>query len=85
MVLQTFARSAIEAQNGAVHPSNPAYRTQENGVEGVVITFADITERKRGGRAGGQAAGESGECREIAFSRPRPTTSASQFKRSHCR
>ena len=49
-VLQTLAprEREIEAQNGAwfIRRILP-YRTQEQGVEGVVITFADITERKR--------------------------------------
>jgi two-component system CheB/CheR fusion protein len=38
----------IEAQSGAWYIRRILpYRTQENGVEGVVITFADITERRR--------------------------------------
>ena len=47
------------------------YRTQEDAVEGVVITFAEITERKRAANelelAKRQA--EAGQCREVAFSR----------------
>jgi two-component system CheB/CheR fusion protein len=38
----------IEAQSGAWYVRRILpYRTQDNGVEGVVITFADITERRR--------------------------------------
>ena len=38
----------IEAQNGAWYIRRILpYRTQDNGVEGVVITFADITERQQ--------------------------------------
>jgi len=38
----------IEAQNGAWYIRRVLpYRTQDNGVEGVVITFVDITERRR--------------------------------------
>ena len=75
-VLQTLApiEREIEAQNGAWYIRRILpYRTQDNGVEGVVITFADITERRHiGGRAGGgQAAGRTGQCREIALSRRR--------------
>ena len=37
----------IEAQNGAWYIRRILpYRTQDNGVEGVVITFAEITERR---------------------------------------
>lgn len=50
MVLRTLkpAEREIEAQSGAwfVRRILP-YRTREDGVEGVVITFADITERRR--------------------------------------
>ena len=49
-VLQTLApiEREIEAQNGAWYIRRILpYRTQDNGVEGVVITFADITERRR--------------------------------------
>ena len=48
-VLQTLApiEREIEAQSGAWYIRRILpYRTQDNGVEGVVITFADITERK---------------------------------------
>jgi len=38
----------IEARNGAYYNRRVLpYRTQDNGVEGVVITFSDITERRR--------------------------------------
>jgi two-component system, chemotaxis family, CheB/CheR fusion protein len=38
----------IETQNGACYIRRILpYRTQDNGVEGVVITFADITDRRR--------------------------------------
>ena len=48
-VLRTFApiEREIEAQSGAWYIRRILpYRTQDNGVEGVVITFADITERR---------------------------------------
>ncbi len=48
-VLQKLApiEREIEAQNGAWYIRRILpYRTQDNGVEGVVITFVDITERK---------------------------------------
>jgi two-component system CheB/CheR fusion protein len=49
-VLQTLApiEREIEAQSGVwfIRRIMP-YRTQDNGIEGVVITFADITERRR--------------------------------------
>jgi two-component system, chemotaxis family, CheB/CheR fusion protein len=48
-VLQTLAplEREIEAQSGAWYVRRILpYRTQDNGVEGVVITFADITERR---------------------------------------
>ncbi len=42
----------IEAQSGAWYVRRILpYRTQDNGVEGVVITFTDITERRRAGDA----------------------------------
>jgi two-component system CheB/CheR fusion protein len=42
----------IEAQSGAWYLRRILpYRTQENGVEGAVITFTDITERKRAAKA----------------------------------
>ena len=49
------------------------YRTQDDGVEGVVITFADITERRHTADAldGGQAAGPTGQRRQVALSRCR--------------
>jgi two-component system CheB/CheR fusion protein len=49
IVLQTLApiEREIEAQNGAWYVRRILpYRTQADGVEGVVITFADITERR---------------------------------------
>ena len=49
-VLETLApiEREIEAQNGAWYSRRVLpYRTQDNGVEGVVITFADITGRRR--------------------------------------
>lgn len=49
-VLQTLTplEREIEAQSGAwfIRRILP-YRTQDNGIEGIVITFADITERKK--------------------------------------
>ena len=47
------------------------YRTQNNGVEGVVITFADITERQQVADELGVAKrqAEHGECREVTLSR----------------
>jgi two-component system CheB/CheR fusion protein len=48
-VLRTFApiEREVEAQNGAWYNRRILpYRTQEGGVEGVVITFADITDRR---------------------------------------
>jgi two-component system CheB/CheR fusion protein len=48
-VLQTLApiEREIEAQSGTWYVRRILpYRTQDNGVEGVVITFADITERR---------------------------------------
>jgi two-component system CheB/CheR fusion protein len=48
-VLQTLVpiEREIEAQSGAWYSRRVLpYRTQDNGVEGVVITFADITERR---------------------------------------
>jgi len=49
MVLQTLApiEREIEARSGAWYMRRILpYRTQDNGVEGVVVTFADITERR---------------------------------------
>jgi two-component system CheB/CheR fusion protein len=48
-VLRTLApvEREIEAQNGACFIRRVLpYRTQDNGVEGVVITFADVTDRR---------------------------------------
>jgi two-component system CheB/CheR fusion protein len=62
MVLQTLApiEREIEARSGAwfIRRILP-YRTQENGVEGVVITFADITERRHAADALGAAKREA--------------------------
>ena len=71
-VLQTLApiEREIEAQNGACYIRRILpYRTQDNGVEGVVITFADITERQQVADElrRGQASGGTGDCREIAL------------------
>jgi two-component system CheB/CheR fusion protein len=49
-VLQTLAplEREIEAQSGAWYARRVLpYRTQDNGVEGVVVTFVDITERRQ--------------------------------------
>jgi two-component system CheB/CheR fusion protein len=59
----------IEAQNGAWYSRRILpYRTQENGVEGVVITFADITERKHAADAL-EAAKRQAELASVAKSR----------------
>lgn len=61
-VLQTFdpIEQEIEAKNGAWYIRRILpYRTQDNGVEGVVITFADITERRRTADALGAAKREA--------------------------
>ena len=62
MVLQTLApiEREIEARSGAwfIRRILP-YRTQDNGVEGVVITFADITERRHAADALGAAKREA--------------------------
>jgi two-component system CheB/CheR fusion protein len=53
-VLKTLApiEREIEARSGAWYVRRILpYRTQDNGVEGVVITFTDITERKQAARA----------------------------------
>ncbi len=45
--LEPIARE-IEARNGAIYQRRVLpYRTRDEGVEGVVITFADITDRRR--------------------------------------
>ena len=59
----------IEAQNGAWYLRRILpYRTQDNGVEGVVITFADITERKHAADAL-EAAKRQAELANVAKSR----------------
>jgi two-component system, chemotaxis family, CheB/CheR fusion protein len=80
-VLQTLApiEREIEAQSGACYIRRILpYRTQDKGVEGVVITFADITERRPGGKPSWQMS------RSRAFSPPRATTCDSRCKRSPC-
>ncbi len=70
-VLQSLApvEREIEAQNGAWYSRRILpYRTQDNGVEGVVITFADITERKRAADAL-EAAKRQAELASVAKSR----------------
>ncbi|WP_245412181.1 CheR family methyltransferase [Methylocella silvestris] len=59
----------IEARDGAwYNRCILPYRTQENGIEGVVITFADITERKRISEAL-EAAKRQAELANVAKSR----------------
>ena len=70
-VLQTLAplEREIEAQSGAWYIRRILpYRTQDNGVEGVVITFADITERRHAADALG-AAKRQAELASVAKSR----------------
>jgi two-component system, chemotaxis family, CheB/CheR fusion protein len=70
-VLQTLAplEREIEAQSGAWYIRRILpYRTQDNGVEGVVITFADITERRHAADALG-AAKQQAELANVAKSR----------------
>ena len=87
-VLQTLEPidREIEAQNGACFIRRVLpYRTQDNGVEGVVITFADITERRQGrGRAGGgEAPGGAWRMpRSLASSPRRATICVSRCRRS---
>ncbi len=72
----------IETRDGAWYMRRILpYRTQDGGVEGVVITFADITERKeRQRRAGGRQTQRGNRRRgEVALSRrrqPRPAPAA---------
>ena len=59
----------IEARSGAWYIRRILpYRTQDNGVEGVVITFADITERERTADAL-EAAKRQAELANVAKSR----------------
>ena len=70
-MLQTLApiEREIEAQSGAWYIRRILpYRTQDNGVEGVVITFADITERKHTADAL-EAAKRQAELANVAKSR----------------
>jgi two-component system, chemotaxis family, CheB/CheR fusion protein len=71
IVLQTLApiEREIEAQNGAWYVRRILpYRTQADGVEGVVITFADITERRHSADAL-EAARRQAQLANIAKSR----------------
>ena len=75
-VLQTLApiEREIEAQSGAWYIRRILpYRTQDKGVDGVVITYVEITERKHIAEAleAARAASEAGQCRKIAVSRCR--------------
>ena len=77
----------IEARTGAWYIRRILpYRTQDDAVEGVVITFADITERRR--TADALEAAERRRSwpmpRSRAFSPPRATTCASRCKRWRC-
>ncbi len=70
-VLKTLepVERAIEAKNGAWYIRRVLpYRTQENGVEGVVITFADITDRQHVAEAL-EAAKRQSELATVAKSR----------------
>ena len=70
-VLHTLApiEREIEAQSGAWYIRRILpYRTQDNGVEGVVITFVDITERKHTADAL-EAAERQAELANVAKSR----------------
>jgi two-component system CheB/CheR fusion protein len=64
----------IEAESGGwfIRRILP-YRTQDKGVEGVVITFTDITERKNTAKALEEAKrqAELGQYRKVALSRRR--------------
>ena len=73
-VLQTLApiEREIEARTGSWYVRRILpYRTQDNRVEGVVITFSDITVADPCGRRHGRGAtpGGAGQCREIAVPR----------------
>ena len=70
-MLQSLApiEREIEAQSGAWYIRRILpYRTQDNGVEGVVITFADITERRHAADAL-EAAKRQAELANVAKSR----------------
>jgi two-component system CheB/CheR fusion protein len=70
-VLQTLEplEREIEAHSGAWYGRRILpYRTQENGVEGVVITFIDITDRKQTSKAL-EAAKQQAELANVAKSR----------------
>ncbi len=87
-VLQNLApiEREIEAQSGAWYIRRILpYRTQDDGVEGVVITFADITERRHVADAleAAKRQAELANCREIALSRrgePRSAPAASNAR-----
>lgn len=71
LVLQTLVpfECEIEGRNGSWYIRRILpYRTQDNGVDGVVITFADITERRRTANAL-EAAKRQAEVATIAKSR----------------
>jgi two-component system CheB/CheR fusion protein len=70
-ILQTLVpiEREIEAQSGAWYVRRVMpYRTHEKGVEGVVVTFTDITERKNAARAL-EAAKQQAELANLAKSR----------------
>ena len=88
-VLQTLApiEREIEAQSGAWYVRRILpYRTQDDGVEGVVITFVDITERKQTSRRWKPRSSKPSwpMSRNRDFSPSRATISASRSKRWHC-
>ena len=69
-MLRTLApmEREIETQNGACFIRRVLpYRTQNDGVEGVVITFADVTDRRHAMRriGRGKASGGTGDLREV--------------------
>ncbi len=75
-VLRTLApiEREIEARSGAWYLRRILpYRAQDGGVEGVVITFADITERRRTADAleAAKRQAERANCRQVALSRRR--------------
>ena len=86
-MLQTLApiEREIEARSGAWYIRRILpYRTQDNGVEGVVITFADITERRHTADALEAPSGKPSwpMSPNRAFSPPQAMTCASRCKRS---